>query len=120
MNHFIKSWLLAQHVDVDSEDYQEVSWVIDELFDLAHNDPDRYLSTIASILEVDSSNKVLGAIGAGSMEDFFIHHGVDYIDKVINLCEKNINIKKCLSFIYLDQDDLPEDVYEKFYTYRNS
>jgi hypothetical protein len=113
MSKLIEAWLAAQHFDVESSDYDDVSWAVDELFDLAHDDPDKLLSTIVDILEVDSSQRTLGAIGAGALEDLLVHNGDRCIDRIVDLSKSNANFKACLSFTFVDRDDVSKDAYEK-------
>lgn len=115
MNELIKTWLSAQHIDVESNEYGDVSWAVDELFDLAHDDPDKLLCIIVEILKIDATPKILGAIGAGVLEDLLVYHGNDYIDKIVELSKSDINFKACLRFTYIDKDDVAGDVYEKFH-----
>lgn len=114
MKKLIETWVFAQNVDVESADYESVSWAIDEMYDLAIEDPDKLLSVITEILKVDSSQRVLGAIGAGVLEDLLVHNGDGYIDKLVDLSESNADFKKCLSFTFIDENDVSKNVYEKF------
>ena len=119
MNELIKAWLSAQSVDVESNEYADLSWAVDELFGLAHDDPDRLLTVIEEILKIDSSPKILGAIGAGALEDLIVHHGNDCIDKIVYLAKSNMAFKASVRFTYIDRDDVAADVYEKLQQVRN-
>jgi hypothetical protein len=110
----VHDWLLAQHLDVESEQYDKVSWAVDHLFDLSHSDPARLLDLIQIILEVDSAEKTTGSLGAGPIEDLLVHYGDSCIDKVVELADKNQNFKTCLKFTFLDENDVSTEVYEKF------
>lgn len=114
MDKLIETWLYAQHLDIESDEYADMSWAVDALFDLAHDNPDELLTSILAILKVDSSPKTLGAIGAGALEDLLVHHGCDYIDKIVELSKSDPNFKASLSFTYIDKNDVSPDVYEKF------
>lgn len=109
----IDAWFSAQNIDVNSDEYDEVSWAVDELFNMAHDEPDKLLIIIQDILHIDSSKKTLGAIGAGALEDLLVHHGDDYIDKIIEISNFNANFKAAFQFTYIDKDDVSEDVYKK-------
>ena len=114
MSELIKTWLSAQCIDPESNEYADVSWAVDELFDLAHDDPDKLLANVIEILKIDSSPEILGAIGAGVLEDLLVYHGKDYIDTIIKLSKSDANFKASLHFTYIDKGDVPTDVYEKF------
>jgi hypothetical protein len=114
MNDLIATWLRAQSIEIESSEYAEVGWAVNKLFDMAHDDPDALLTIVVNILEVDSSPKVLGAIGAGVLEDLLVHHGDEYINTMVELAERNKNFKACLRFTYLDKDDVSTLVYQKY------
>lgn len=119
VSELVKTWLSAQHVDVESDEYADVSWAVDELFDLAHDDPERLLAIIVEILSIDPSAKVIGAIGAGVLEELLVYHGSEYIDKLVQLSNSDVNFKACLEFSYIDKDDVSVDVYEKIAQIKN-
>lgn len=114
MKKLIETWVAAQNVDVESADYESVSWAIDEMYDLAIEDPEKLLLVITEILKIDSSQRTLGAIGAGALEDLLVHNGDDYIDKLVYLSESNADFQKCLSFTFIDENDVSKNVYAKF------
>lgn len=114
MNKLITTWLQAQNVNIQSQEYDEVGWAVDELFNLAYEKPEELLSVITNILEIDSSQRVLGAIGAGALEDLIVHHGDRCIDKVVELSLLNKKFKAAINFTYIDKNDVSSDVYEKF------
>lgn len=116
--NLIDTWISAQDYDVESSEYDGLSWAIDELFELAHNDPQRLLSIVIEILKVDSSEKTTGALGAGALEDMLVHHGDDCIDRVIELSNSNEKLRACFYFTFLDKDDVSATVYEKFQSLR--
>lgn len=115
MSELIKTWLSAQSIDVESNEYADVSWAVDELYDLAHDDPEKLLTNVVEILKTDSSPRILGAIGAGVLEDLLVYHGNDCIDTIVKLSKSDKNFKASLHFTYIDKDDVSADVYEKFH-----
>lgn len=113
MSTLIDTWFLAQNIDINSDEYDGVSWAVDELFNMAHDEPDKLLLIIQEILNIDSSKKTLGAIGAGALEDLLVHHGDDYIDKIIEISDFDANFKAAFQFTYIDKDDVSDGVYKK-------
>lgn len=112
MNKLINTWLIAQDVDVQSDEYDAVSWAVDELFVLAHDDPNRLVSIIEEILKTSSSEKILGVLGAGVLEDLLVHNGDNVIDKIAALSKSNGSFNKALQFTYIDRNDVSNEVYE--------
>lgn len=108
----IKAWILAQQFDVESTEYENVSWAVDELIEAAELDPERLWKLLPQILESDASAKTLGAIGAGLLEDLMVHHGEEFIDRVTALADSNL--KKAMQHTFLDEDDVSPEVFNKF------
>ncbi len=52
LNNLISTWLRAQDIDVDSSEYVDVAWSINELYDFAHRDPHQLLTVMAEILKI--------------------------------------------------------------------
>lgn len=119
-NNLIKLWLVAQKFDVESNEYGKVSWAIDELFSLAYSDPKQLLNIVIEILQVDSSPKTIGALGAGPLEELLVNHADDYIDYIIDLAKGNKKFKESCSFIYLDKNDVSETSYDRFQKFKAS
>lgn len=59
MNKLVETWIYAQSLDVDGVEYARASWAVDELFALAHDDPDKLLSIVIEILKADASRKTI-------------------------------------------------------------
>lgn len=113
MDKLVEGWIIAQGIDVASDKYDAVCWAIDELFDLAHDKPDRLLKVVVDILSIDSSQKVIGSLGAGVLEELLLYHGDRFIENIIELSDSNPDFRKCLSFVYIDEDDVSPRVYSK-------
>jgi hypothetical protein len=114
MNELVETWLGAQTIDIESEKYENVAWAVDQLFDMAHDDPELMLQTVAKILAADASPKVLGALGAGVVEEALVNHGESVIGSFGLLAKSNPDFKKCLQYTYIDSEDVSPNVYQKF------
>jgi hypothetical protein len=111
---FIAAWLRAQYLPIEGNEYAEVSWAVNELFDLAHDAPDKLLPLVIEILKVDASKTVIGALGAGVLEELLIFHGDEYVDKLAELCESNKNLEECSKLIHLDMNDVSPAVFKRY------
>lgn len=109
----VKGWIHAQSFDVESSEYDEVCWAIDELYHLAHDKPDQLLKIVLDILNIDSSKKIIRALGAGVLEELLVSHGDEYIQDLLKIADSNSNFKECLGFVYIDEGDVSPHVYEK-------
>lgn len=84
INGLVDSWLHAQGFSVESDEYDDVCWAIDELYDLAREKPKELIETVLKILSVDSSKKIAGALGAGVLEELLVYHGDSFIALIRN------------------------------------
>lgn len=114
MKDLVKTWIAAQDVNVDSDDYARVSWAVDDLFDMAIYEPGKLLDTVVKILALDSSQKVTGALGAGVLEETLVHHGDAVIDQVVRLSENIPEFKGCIKYTFIEPADVSPEVYEKY------
>lgn len=113
INDLVNTWVLAQNIDVHSDQYDEISWAIDELFVMAHDEPEQLLLIIQKILEINVSKKVLGAIGAGVMEDLLVHNGDRIINDIVLLSNANKYFNRILKFTFIESSEVSEDVFTK-------
>lgn len=120
MENLINTWLRAQKFDAESVEYEEVCWAVDELFYLAHDNHLKLLNIIIEILKIDSSLRVLNALGAGVLEDLLVHNGDKCIDEIQKLAECNTNFKTALKNAYLDESDVSPNVFRILQKIKNS
>ena len=113
-DNLISVWVSAQGIDPETDEYEKVSWAVDELISLASSKPEQLWELIPKILEYDSSEKILGAIGAGLVEDLLTYHGIDFIDKVSLRATNSDVFKGALRYTYLDDEDVSPEVFKKF------
>ena len=120
LDDLIKSWVKAQSLDPRLDAYKRFGWAVDELIDMAYQNPEKLWILIPNIINYDSSKKTLGAIGAGLIEDLLIYHGREFINKVIELASTNPAFKKALQYTFLDSTDAPSDIISKLETLKES
>ena len=116
----IKIWVEAQAVDPETAEFEELSWASDKLIEMAWTAPDLLWDMIPVIIKYDSSNKIIGAVGAGLLEDLMIYHGGKFIDRIESLSRKDPLFKKAINFTFLDEDDVSPAVYKRFSEIKNS
>ena len=113
MKDLIDTWLKAQEVDVESEEYEELGWAVDYLFDLAYDSPGELLEIVEKILEKSDSETVVGALGSGPIEEMLVSNGNLVIKDVETLVENNSKFSECLKYTYIDEQDSSPAVYKK-------
>ena len=108
-----KTWIFAQKLGVGTLGYDRHSWAVDELVDLAFHQPNTLWELILRILEIDRSEKVVAAIGAGPLEDLIVQHGEAFIDKVEQLAAKSPAFKTAMQNVWIEAGDTK--VFKRFF-----
>jgi hypothetical protein len=66
----------------ERDDAHPDDWVLDELDDLCHTDPDTTFEVILEILKADSTPSIMEVLAAGPLEDLLARHGPLVIDRI--------------------------------------
>lgn len=108
-----RTWIFAQKLGIGTLGYDRHSWAVEELVDLAFHQPNALWELILRILEMDRSETILAAIGAGPLEDLMVQHGGAFIDKVERLAAKSPAFKAAMKHAWFEDGDTP--VFGKFF-----
>lgn len=109
-----KSWISAQRIGADHIGYDKFSWAVDELINMVGDNHEELWLIILEILNLDDSEEIIKAVGAGPLEDLMIYHGEKYIEKVEAEFYTSTVFEKAVRSVWLDKDDLPDAVYKRF------
>lgn len=99
------SWIFAQKRGVDNTGYEEQSWAVDEVINFAADEPGYLWEIILEILEIDDSEEIIKAVGAGPLEDLMVYHGERFIDEIEKQAAKSSAFKTAMQNVWLDGDD---------------
>ena len=108
-----KSWIFAHKLGVDKIGYEQHSWAVDEVIEMAIDKPNDLWDLILEILKIDDSNEIVAAVGAGPLEDLMVNHGPDFIEKIEEQAESSSAFKNAMKSTWLDSEDTT--LYKKFY-----
>lgn len=107
------AWIMAQKIGVDNPGYERCSWAVDELINIVHENSEELWLIILEILNLDSSEEIIKAVGAGPLEDLMVSYDKAYIEKIEKQASKSKVFKNAMQNVWLDQNDTT--LYEKFY-----
>lgn len=113
LDRLARSWIFAQKLGVDRPGYDKHIWAVDEMIDLAIDSPDELWLAILRILEIDSTEEVVKAVGAGPLEDLMVQHGEQFINEVEKYAAKSAALKNAIKNVWLDEKDTP--IWERFF-----
>jgi hypothetical protein len=69
------SWVRFQSTPKTSAEYHELEWVVEQMWDLCIDEPEKAWNAIQEIIALDRSDNILAMVGAGPFEDLMVHHG---------------------------------------------
>jgi hypothetical protein len=75
------AYIQAQELDNIETDHA-LWWAVQKFFDLDHENPEACWQAILTVLAREPSQKVLGVLSAGPLEDLLHHHGPQFIDRI--------------------------------------
>ncbi len=108
-----RTWIYAQKLGIGNPGYDRYAWAIDQVLDLAFHEPNQLWQLIQRILEIDSSEKIVRALGAGPLEDLMVQHGETLIGEVEARASTSKAFKAAMQSVWLEESDTP--VCKKFF-----
>ncbi|CAK8713895.1 HEAT repeat-containing protein [Candidatus Electrothrix laxa] len=72
---------------------------------LVNNEPQKALELLAIIIDCCKSNDELAHVAAGPLENLFVYHGYEIIDKIKEKADHSEKFQLALSGIWLDEDE---------------
>ncbi len=96
----IDTWI-AHHKEGDPNKVNESTfWAWEELDDISRHDPDLCWELILEILRTDQSDRVVGNLAAGPLEDLLVRHGPKMIDRVESQARKDLQFRNLLGGVW--------------------
>lgn len=99
------SWIMASKQEIDSPAYEKLSWAVDEVIDNCIDNPERAFDLIFKVLEIDDSEEIIKALGAGPLEDLMVNHASRFIDRIEKEANSLSVFRKVMQNVWLDEDD---------------
>jgi len=103
------AYIQAQEIGSVGADHP-LWWSIDKFFDLGDSDPKSCWEAILAILDVDPSEKVLGMLSAGPLEDLIHYHGPEFIDRIEHEAKFDLQFRKLLQGVW---ESSSPDIWER-------
>ena len=107
----IVSWISLNKAEQGSDDYERNFWAFGKLYDLTKNDPSLCLDIVLSILDRESSRKIISNLAAGPVEDLLVYHGARFIEKIEELANKNAAFRDLLGGVW--KSDMSDDIWKR-------
>ena len=103
MNLWVEGYIEAQEKYKKSG--EDNHWSIEKFFDLDFDHPQLCWEAILQILHRKPSQKVLGVLAAGPLEDLIHHHGPSFINEIEKEAKINTEFKDLLGGVWESSTD---------------
>ena len=113
-----KGWIELQRRHFAGESTESVFWAYSAMDELCDRNPKQCFQQILTILDIDSSELILGTLAAGPLEDLLSRHGVDVVDQIETESRRNPKLKVLLTGVWRNVID--EDVWNRIQALANS
>ena len=100
LNEWASAYIEAQESTETIDENHPMFWPIMKFFDLSLDHPEMCWTAILVILSREPSDKVLGILAAGPLEDLIEDHGPEYIEKIEAEAKANPAFKHLLGGVW--------------------
>jgi hypothetical protein len=100
---WIAEWLLR--------DAAQIGDARDRAWDLCQDEPERAFRFILEVLRHNQSDKILGALSAGPLEDILAKHGERMIERVEAEAKSNPLFARLLGGVW--QNEMPDNIWQR-------
>jgi uncharacterized protein DUF6869 len=81
----------------------------ERLYELVRDEPEHAWPVIGEIRKIDASDAMLANLAAGPVEDFLVHHGGQFIERIEALAKNDPVFRKMLGVVWKNR--IAEDVW---------
>lgn len=78
-------------------------WAFDALDDLCRDNPEKAWLVVAALVEAADTEELLGAVGAGPLEDLLSEHGATFVDRAETEARTNAKFAAALRNVWLSE-----------------
>jgi hypothetical protein len=107
----IASWLLLQRSQETGSQREDLSWVVEKIWDLCDDAPNEALQFIFGVLEHDASGTSMTLLSAGPLEALLRKHGPRIIGRVERRARHDPRFACLLDHVW--QNSVSERIWER-------
>lgn len=98
----VSSWLLLQRAPEVGSVREDLSWVVEKVWDLCDDAPNEAFEFILAVLDQDASGTTMAILSAGPLEALLRKHGPRIISRVERRARRDANFAKLLCHVWKD------------------
>ena len=80
-------------------------WAFDALDNLCRDSPEKAWLVVAALVEAADTEELLGAVGAGPLEDILSEHGATFVDRAETEAHTNTRFAAALRNVWLSEHE---------------
>jgi len=107
----IAGWLAMQHASPGGREYEDAFWAHEDLDELCSTSPDDAWEVILGVLARTPSDRALGNLAAGPLEDLLARHGPSIIERVEREARRNPAFANLLGGVW--QNTMADDIWAR-------
>jgi Family of unknown function (DUF6869) len=97
------SWLRLQKTPAPGATREDLSWVVERVWDLCDDAPNEAFEFILAVLEQDASSATLAILSAGPLESLLRKHGPRIIGRVERRARRDASFTRLLAHVWKDK-----------------
>lgn len=98
--HLAASWLSLQKMPDAGSAREDLSWVVEKVWDLCDDAPNDAFEFILAVLEEDTSPATMAILSAGPLESLLRKHGPRIIARVERRARRDANFTRLLGHVW--------------------
>jgi hypothetical protein len=112
LNEIVDAWIAYQDADDRSPDRESNWWAIEQVFDWSLDcEGERLWEFVTTAYQRDVSDKVVGALAAGPLEDLLAKQGPQFIERVEERARKDPRFNYLLGGVW--RNAMTEEVWQR-------
>lgn len=118
LDKIVTAWIAAEQAERGSPEQKTNWWAVSEVMDWSFDrEGDRLWQFILEVYKRDLSDKVMGALAAGPLEDLLAKQGPEFIDRVEERARKDPKFNQVLGGVW--RNAMTDDVWQRVQFIRN-
>ena len=98
----VSSWLLLQRAPEAGAPREDLTWVVEKVWDLCDDAPNEAFEFILAVLDQDASTTTMAILSAGPLEALLRRHGPRIINRVERRARRDANFTRLLGHVWKD------------------
>ncbi|HET6979002.1 MAG TPA: hypothetical protein VFI24_21900 [Pyrinomonadaceae bacterium] len=118
LNKIVDAWIAAEQAQQGSPEHETNWWAVSEVLDWTlEGEGDRLWQFIVEAYQRDVSDRIIGILAAGPVEDLLAKHGPEFIDRIEDLARKDPKFNHLLGGVW--RNTINDEVWQRILRIRN-